>query len=784
MAPAGATGTTPAADTVLGRLISGLRDKAGPLDGPERPAAVLWPDPHGEWRSLAGALRERLPEFLTLGYYDEAVRSGPAIWLRAVVDGELGGLAQAAGRTPILYMPEVSRQQLRAGDDCPDRLRPVIELLYRGAVWSHPNGREWTVRGFLGSPKSLGLDVADDRETRRAMLQALPDVAVTPLSRLEGRRLDADYFHRMLSPDLSRDVLRWMGEGEAMASRLGLERWDAFRKRCRKELEFDPLTAPDVEAGELLGSGEGEWARVWERFLEAPKSYEWVADVLLRSRPSGVIRFESERWPDLNAAEEHALRGALGEVSGPSHGEVCRRVAELEEEHGARRRWVWARLELSPMALVLEPLALLASEVGATLAGSSPGEIAAGYVEHGWVADAAARKALATARTADRELVASVVRRLLLPWLEDGAHAFQSAVERSLLPARGEQPLVEAEEDVCLLFVDGFRYELARGLVESLEARGLGADLRHRWAALPTLTAAGKPAVTPVAGEIGGRALGGDFAPEFEATGRRTDAKALRSAMERLGYQVLGAGTLDAPLGTPARAWAEWGKIDALGHELDAGNFSRKLEDELEGLGDRIAGLLEVGWRAVRVVTDHGWLQMPGGLPKIDLPQHLTVSRGARCAAVAGDSRPDALIVSWHWNENESFAAARGAAAFRRSVEYAHGGLSVQECLVPDLMVRASERREASARVQRITWRGFRCFVEATADRGGVSSDLRLKEEPARSVAASPRPLDADGASSLLLADDDHEHSRLVLVLVDDEDRILDRRETAVGEDS
>ncbi len=770
--------------TVLGRLIAALRDKAGALDGQERPAAVLWPDPDGDWRSLVGALRERLPEFLMLGPYDEAARTGPAIWLRTAVDGESGAAASAAGRTPVLYLPAVSRQQLRAGDDCPAQLKPLVELLYRGAVWAHPNGREWTARAFLGSPKSLGLDVGDDAGTRRAMLQALPEVAVAPLGQLGGRRLDADYFRRMLSPDLARDVLRWLCEGAAMRSRLGPERWSAFRGRCRAELDFDPQTAPDVEAGERLGSGEGEWARVWERFLEAPQSYERVADVLLLSRPAGVLPFESERWPDLNAEAEEVLRLTLEELSGLSHDEVCRRVVQAEEEHGRRRYWVWSRLGLSPMAVVLAPLARLAAEARTTLGGAVPGEIARGYVEHGWVADAAAREALAAARAADRELVAAVVRRLLLPWLEDGAHAFQDAVEREALPGRGGQPPVEADDGMCLLFVDGLRYELARALAERLEGRGFGTDSRRRWAALPTLTAAGKPAATPAAADIVGKKLGGDFAPEFTATGRRTDARTLRTAIERLGYQVLGAGTLDAPLGAPARGWAEWGKIDALGHELDAGSFSRKLEDEVEDLGDRIARLLEVGWKAVRVVTDHGWLQMPGGLPKVDLPRHLTVSRGARCAAVAGESRPDALMASWHWNENESFVAARGVGAFRRSVEYAHGGLSIQECLVPDLVVHAAERREASARVRRITWRGFRCFVEASAETDGVSADLRLKDDQARSAAVSRKPLDADGASSLLLADDDHEHSRLVLVLVDDEGRILDRRETAVGEDS
>ncbi len=774
----------PAADTILGRLIAALRDKAGPLDGHERPAAVLWPDPDEEWRPLVATLRERLREFLTLGVYDEAARCGPAIWLRAAVDGELGGAAPTNGRPPILYLPAVSRQQLRAGDDCPDNLKPLVELLYRGAVWAHPNGREWTVRAFLSSPKSLGLGVPDDRGTRQAMLQALPEVAVAPLDRLGGRRLDADFFHRVLSPDPLRDVLQWLGEGDAMRSRLGPERWGAFRSRCRDELDFDPQTAPDVAAGERLGTGEGEWARVWERFLEAPESYEWVADVLLRSRPAGVLPFESERWPDLNAEAEEVLRLQLEELRDLSHDDACRDLLQAEEEHGRRRYWVWAGLGLSPLAVVLAPLARLAAEARTTLAGGTPGEVARGYVEHGWAADAAAREALAAAGAADRELVAAVVRRVLLPWLEGGAQAFQAAAEREALPARGGQPPVEAEEGTCLLFVDGLRYELARTLADLLEGRGFGTDLRHRWAALPTLTATGKPAATPVAADVTGTELGADLTPAFAATGRRADAEALRTAIEARGYQVLGTGTLDAPLGSPARGWAEEGAIDKLGHELAAADFARKLRDELEALADRVARLLEVGWKRVRLVTDHGWLQMPGGLPKVDLPQHLTVSRGARCAAVAGASQPDAPMPPWHWNANESFASARGAGAFRRSVEYAHGGLSIQECLVPDLTVRTAASTAPSARIRTVTWRGFRCLVEATAEAGTVAADLRLAAELSQSVAGAGKPVEADGSVSLLLADDDHEQSRLVLVLVDEEGRILDRRETAVGEDS
>ena len=645
--------------TVLAALMASLRDRARPIDGQKRPAAVLWADPAGGWRPLLPSLRREMPELLSLGEYVPDDRSGPAIWLRTAMDraddsGSDVVPASGNGAPPVLYLPGASRRELRAGDDCPRRFKPLVELLYRGAVWAHPNGKEWTPWAFLGSTMGLALDVADDGATRQALQEALSDVAILPLSRLEGRLLDAEWFREVLSPDPWRDMLVWMSEGEAMRSRLGPERWSAFCSQCRADLDFDPEKAPDVVAGEMLGRGDGAWEQVWARFAETAGNYTDVVDLLRRSRPSGELPLfvRRERWPGLNDDDEASLRRRLSFPSNLDHAGLCAGVLALEEEHGPRRDWVWAGIGLAPLAQVLAPLASLAREAGTDLAGASPDDLASAYVARGWQADRAAREALAAAPTADQALIGDVVRRLLEPWSERAALAFQGMVERSPLPGQDEAAVVEAEEGGCLLFVDGLRYELGVALAERLKARGLEVALEHRWAALPTVTATGKPAVTPVAGELTGEAPGRDFAPRFAGNDRLADAAALRKAMERRGYQVLGDGTLDAPLGSPACGWMEHGAIDKLGHDSSAPDLARKLGPELDGLRDRIVRLLEIGWKEVRVVTDHGWLLLPGGLPKVDLPQHLTVSRGARAAAVSGESRPDsfALVLPWYWN--------------------------------------------------------------------------------------------------------------------------------------
>ena len=770
--------------TVLDRLIEQLRAQDAPLDGQTRPAAILWTDPKRQWLPLLDVLLPRVPECVVLGDYDAARRTGPAVWVRCVVDGALDEPRPPEDRPPIVYLPGVARQDLRAGEECPDGLKPLVELLFRGALWRQPNGSDWTVNAFLTSRRTLDLDVAGDRATSEALSRALAEVALTPVAQLEGRRLEADDFDRMLAGDVIRDLLRWMGDPDATRTRLGENGWHAFCSRCRDELAFDPAQEADVVAGERMAKGEGAWAAVWERFTEAPGSYGDMVGLLRRSAPADALRFEErERWPDLNDEDEQAVRLALQGLSDLPHREACAVVAGLERKHGERRAWVWARLGLTPMAAVLKPLSRLAAAAERALGGTEPGDVADVYLERGLQADLGAWQAVAAAPVGDEAWVAATVRHLLLPWLEESARAFQAALERAPLPGAGGQPTVDVDDDGCLVFVDGLRYDLAQRLAERMEGRGFRVDVRRRWAALPTVTGTGKPAVTPVAGQIEGDVLEKAFEARMKVGGKTAKAPVLRAALEDAGYQILGGDGADAPRTHPARGWLETGAFDTLGHERGA-QLARDLDRELERVAERVERVLDSGWTSVRVVTDHGWLLLPGGLPKVDLPKHLTEARWARCAVVAGESAPDVARTPWHWNEAQWFATPPGIACFNRSEDYAHGGLSIQECLIPDLLVTRVEGAETAGSITSVTWRGLRCFVEAEVRGGPVTADLRLERPTGASVVEAVKPVDADGAVNLVLADDEHEGAALALVLVDETGRVLAQRRVRVGVDA
>ena len=97
---------------------------------------------------------------MVLGDYAPEQRTGPAIWLRCALVGHIDTTLLPEGKTPILYLPGVSRQDLRAVESCPDHLKPLAELQYRGVIWSQINAKDWTILAYLKSDQGgLGLDV-------------------------------------------------------------------------------------------------------------------------------------------------------------------------------------------------------------------------------------------------------------------------------------------------------------------------------------------------------------------------------------------------------------------------------------------------------------------------------------------------------------------------------------------------------------------------------------------------------------------------------------------------
>src|ERR1035437_4235694 len=259
--------------TVLDELIAALRQAAADFNSSDltAPAVVLWPDPGAEWVPLLPELRKVMPELFTLGPLDATARSGPAIWLRCVLSRKIAGMDWPADRLPIFYLPGVGRRSLREIEDAPDTLAPLLELQFRGTVWFHPNGKDWTVLAFAQS--RLGMDVARDGATLGALRQALPEFARLRKVELKGRRWGTGDFNRLLTPDRSRDLLIWLDQGDDFKKSRAADEWGAFKQICQGDYGFNPETDGALRAAALLGQRTGAWAQVWDRFAESPGLY-------------------------------------------------------------------------------------------------------------------------------------------------------------------------------------------------------------------------------------------------------------------------------------------------------------------------------------------------------------------------------------------------------------------------------------------------------------------------------------------------------------------------------
>lgn len=746
------------------------------------PAAILWTDKDQGWLALAPVLRTVLPQFLTLGPYDPATRTGPAIWLKCMLARTLPEVDWPTEAIPILYLSGVSRQELKAVESCPKLLQPLAELQYRGVFWTHVNGRDWSVLAFLKSQEGgLGLDVAQDDATREAIGRALLPLMNTPIANLQGRRLEAADFDLLLTPDPVRDLLRWLNDPAGTRQQWDDNAWDGFRAVCRKEYGFDPQQDGELTGAELLGRKEGTWGKVWERFAESPRLYAYLPELLRRAKPAAKQLFEDRSsWPQENEEQETALRQNLIAMKDRVPSEVAQKLSELEKSHGDRRHWVWAELGQAPLARALEHIEATAELTKQPLGGTTPEELAAWYASQGWQADAALLQALACIeRTEDVAAVKAAVRAIYLPWVQAAAEKLQQLVQEQSYPGHAGEHLkpLTAQEGECLLFADGLRYDVAQQLQKALAQKGLQVDTSYRWASLPTVTATSKPAVSPVTGTLAGQSGEAFFQPSEKATGKALTSARFKKLLEEAGYQVLGKEDTGDATG---RAWSEHGDLDRSGHD-QGWKLAWRIDEEIRSLVERIADLMQSGWRQVKVVTDHGWLLLPGGLPKHDLPGYLTETRWGRCAMLKPEAKPSGLLLPWRWASEVSVALAPGVSCYQAGMEYAHGGLSLQECVTPVLKVTQTLNAVAAV-IMEVQWIGLRCRVTLDKSAPGLRVDLRTKAaDAASSLAKGGKEVDAEGKASLPVEDDSFVGSAAALVVIDLQGVIIAKIPTTVG---
>jgi hypothetical protein len=763
-------------ETLLDQLAASLRLALTYNEESEVPPVVLlWPDRERQFTVAAERLRTHLP-VLTLGELDVDKLQGPAYWIRCAIAGTLQ--ADLPKGTPVVYLPGVAREDLRAIEDCPRELAPSAELQYRGQWFSHPNGKDWTLRAFLTNrERGLRLAVAEDARTVDALLGTFGKLLDMPVRRLVSEYIDAGFLHQLLNPDPAARLLEWLDDPAAFRERVDDAEWKAFIALCRKDYDFDPAADGEVTGGRLLGLRKGAWVEVWRRFEQNPERYSGIEVRLRTGRPLDLLPEHIGSWPQDNEDAEASLRSALNSLAGTTAGQARKALEKLWEDHGERRHRVWARLDRAPLAFSLEQLQRLAERT-AVGPGGTVEELAAGYADRGWEADDAFLAALRAApEPADRAAVVHAAMALYRPWLEAHARALQAAIgplanSRTYVPGDA----ASTANGTVTVFVDGMRLDLAHRLSERLG--GYEVAVAHALAALPTVTATTKPVLTPVPGDA--LAAGKDLGPARAANGARVNINVLRSLMADRGLQILQGADTGDPAGS---AWSEAADIDRRGHDFGVALVD-EIDRELDAVARRIRHLLEAGWQQVDVVTDHGWILLPGGLEKVDLPAATVEVKKGRCARLKDGADVAVPTVPWHWDPDVRIALAPGISCFEANQVYEHGGVSLQECVVPRMRVRAGapEVLTSSAAITRIRWLGLMCRIEFENVAPGSTVDLRaLPADPGTSVARTVKETTSAGKQSLHVPDETLEGEKAYVVIVAPDGSIVAQRDVTIG---
>lgn len=332
---------------------------------------------------------------------------------------------------------------------------------------------------------------------------------------------------------------------------------------------------------------------------------------------------------------------------------------------------------------------------------------------------------------------------------------FVAAVQREGWPAsrirrqsevfeRELTPLLADNRKVAYLLVDALRYELALELERSLGS-SFAVSLQAACAQLPTKTEVGMAALLPTGGgKFALSAAEGSLVVSIAGTEVTLAAKRDAWLAAQFGdrCQVLSLAELvDWPNRRKLKENVQLVVVRTTEIDLAGERSSTLLAAALPGLlmqlQKGIHKLRHLGMEAIVVAADHGFFFLPdyqAGDSTARPPGDWLVAKDrfliGRGPSSSGTLRfhPEELGIPI---EAEAFVVQKGLSGFQAGLEYFHGGLSLQECVVPVLTItpsRAAAKKRAPLKIV-LTYRG--------KSEGGVTSRMVMVELACRGASGS-----------------------------------------------
>ena len=272
--------------------------------------------------------------------------------------------------------------------------------------------------------------------------------------------------------------------------------------------------------------------------------------------------------------------------------------------------------------------------------------------------------------------------------------------------------VLERRERIAFFLVDSLRYEMGRDLGDALVGRG-EMEVLYAAGVVPTVTGCGMAALMP--GSDGILRLVEKDAGLVPALGTRllkTSADRMKLLAETYGDRFFET-TLDELLGSFKKISKKFQSADLLvvrtqdpdviGENLGRWRARRYLSDVIGDIAAAVKSLVSCGFSRILISSDHGHMMLPE-IPAGDVVQGppgnwLEKKRRCRLGSAQSDGPGTITLKAGHvgiQGDVQEICLPIGFRVFSAGDGYFHGGLSLQEAVVPVLVFRA-DREEPTA---------------------------------------------------------------------------------------
>ena len=492
-----------------------------------------------------------------------------------------------------------------------------------------------------------------------------------------------------------------------------------------------------------------------------PAAYSVLADGVEADLGLAGLSIEASRLGAVDTfrfEEQRLLEEAAQRLADGDHAAALTLARGREDSHwvrsNPRRLAQWSALQEA--AVLAQRVASCLQEV-ARLRGKAPSAWIQRYTaEGGWAeVDGLDRRLAAFLSAMDEEPVAgraiTRVRQGYSEWVRLLNEAFTGSLVAAGWDAGWELHQTQVfdhrvrpdADPVAFFVVDAFRFEMGQELVKRLGEQAAQVTLDAAMAALPTITPVGMAALLPgasesfsvqaagsgIAGAIGGEAFAA-WPARWQHLQRRLPGSVelrletlLHMTEEAIAEAVRGARLV----------LVRSQDIDAVG-EAGVGLLAQQaMGPVIPNLARAMQRLNRAGIHRSIVASDHGHLldQTQEDDMKIESPGGDTVDMHRRCWAGRGGRTPSGAVrvtgANLGYDTDLDFIFPSGRGVFRSGggLRYHHGGLSLQEVVIPVIsvtMARHGESAASGARVllydvpERITNRTLGVRVELARD--------------------------------------------------------------------